>query len=467
MSDHRESYESVDRFSEYIRQRLKTYPVAPDRDCWDEIEARLQQRQRRQRDFPSFRIGLLLIAASLLTAVFVINHLLIKEEPSAYRKENPTETAFAAGTDDAVAMNKQTVPDSRIPATEQPVDKQHPNVVDESGTKSDAFCESGINPDLVSKAEAKPDALAEAGTKPDALREAEAKPDAEDRREIAGRETPPPTDNQQPDPKAENTPNQATTTTGPEPPARRFENRIAYHRTPDENKRNNRPERQLSAGFSPVGGLSSFGSFLNARDNRYNVSAAPGDNYDDSPGTGTGTGPDASPEEQIVDVKPSIPFSVGITMRRKWNRTLGIETGLVYTRLSSDLVVDRAGSHYDAVLILHYVGLPVNLTLQLWEHERFGLYASGGGMVEKGLRSVLKQKTPLFPAEMNRDRVNRISGLQWSLQGSIGLSYHLYREMSLYLEPGLSYYFDGKQPLSKRTQDPLNFNLRLGLRYDF
>ncbi|MDR0393522.1 MAG: PorT family protein, partial [Tannerella sp.] len=270
----------------------------------------------------------------------------------------------------------------------------------------------------------------------------------------------PPTDKQQPEPKAEKTPDEATTS--PEPPAQRFENKTAY-RMPDKNKRNKRPNRQLSAGFSPVGGMSS----LNTRDMLYyghSPDYAVGD-----PGIGTppGTGTDASPKEQIVDVKPSIPFSAGITVRRKWNRTLGIETGVVYTRLSSDLVVDREGSRYDAVLILHYVGVPVNLTVNLWEKNRFGLYASGGGMVEKGIRSVFKQKTILFPVRMMNDQVNRIPGLQWSLQGGLGISYRFYREMSFFLEPGISYYFDGKQPVSKRTEDPLNFNLRLGVRYDF
>ena len=139
----------------------------------------------------------------------------------------------------------------------------------------------------------------------------------------------------------------------------------------------------------------------------------------------------------------------------------------MYTRLSSDLVIEGNRHSYDAVLNLHYLGVPVNLTIDLWEKNRLSLYASGGGMVEKGLRAVYKQKTLYWDDFTKKNRTGRISGLQWSLNGGIGISYKFYREMNLYVEPGISYYFDCDQPVSRRTEDPLSCNLRLGIRYDF
>lgn len=60
-----------------------------------------------------------------------------------------------------------------------------------------------------------------------------------------------------------------------------------------------------------------------------------------------------------------------------------------------------------------------------------------------------------------------ISGVQWSLNGSVGVSYRLYREWSLYLEPRISYYFNNDQPVSIRTENSVIIGLGAGFRFEF
>jgi len=148
------------------------------------------------------------------------------------------------------------------------------------------------------------------------------------------------------------------------------------------------------------------------------------------------------------------------------NDRFGIETGLVYTYLSTGFVVNGP-QYYAADLNLHYLGVPVNFVVNLWDKKSWSFYASGGGMVEKGLQSVFKREG--FMVYDNKSSIDKssISGLQWSINGGLGISYLFLKDMSLYLEPGFSYFFDCDQPMSKRTDDPFIFNLRVGLRYDF
>jgi hypothetical protein len=438
MSDNRESYNPADRFSEHFRQRLKTYPTVPDKGCWDEIEARL----RAKRTFSTLRFGAS-VAASILIAICVLTHLLIKkdrevEENLAYhekysiehpvtKKEKPTEKRFVTDTGAvAVAVDKPIDPEHRIPAAGKTAGKPPLDAVDEAATE----------------------------------------PQVDTPGEVIMRDTSVVTDGRQPDIKEENEPDE-TSGARAEKHYRTFDDMTAYN-MPDKNRRAKRRGWQIAAGFSSFGGFSSSNPFADkaqASDpgSIYNPGDAEGplfaDGEDDDPGELS--------QEKITDVKPAIPFSAGIMLQKRWNKTLGIETGLVYTRLSSDLAVESAIDRYDAVLNLHYLGVPVNLTVNLREKDRFCLYVSGGGMVEKGIRSVYKRKTPLWNNLMIKDRSSRISGLQWSLNGSVGISYNFYKDMNLYIEPGISYYFDCNQPVSRRTEDPLSFSFRLGVRYDF
>lgn len=66
-----------------------------------------------------------------------------------------------------------------------------------------------------------------------------------------------------------------------------------------------------------------------------------------------------------------MPVSVGVTVERKLNDYLGIETGLLYSNLRS------AGQH------LHYLGIPVKINVTLLDTKKVDLYATVGGIIDK------------------------------------------------------------------------------------
>ena len=123
-----------------------------------------------------------------------------------------------------------------------------------------------------------------------------------------------------------------------------------------------------------------------------------------------------------------------------------MESGLSYTRLSSDITTIVEDKATVTEQRLNYIGLPLNISYDLWKNRRFGLYVSAGGMIEKSLDT---------------------SPWQFSLNGAAGAEYKLTDFFSLYAEPGLGYYFKDGSSIPTIYQDhPLNFNLSFGLRFN-
>lgn len=170
--------------------------------------------------------------------------------------------------------------------------------------------------------------------------------------------------------------------------------------------------------------------------------------------------------ESYPEVSYSLPISFGFTVRKRLNDRIGVESGLIYTYLSTRF---RQTGRYNTEVRsnLHYLGIPLNLIVNLWDHPRWNIYFSAGMMVEKGIQAVYNQRKTSVDQMDNRTVKEGIRGLQWSANASVGAAYRVYRDWSLYLEPRFSYYFDSDQPVSIRTDKPLGFGLNAGVRFEF
>jgi len=173
------------------------------------------------------------------------------------------------------------------------------------------------------------------------------------------------------------------------------------------------------------------------------------------------------PEDEFSDIDYSLPLSFGIAVRKDINKILGVETGLTYTYLSTTM--KKAGTpHYQAKQEIHYLGIPLNLVVYLWNDPKWNVYLSAGGMLEKGLKGIYTQDMYLNGQKADDTRTrSSVDGVQWSLNASAGVSYSFYQGWGLYVEPRISYYFDNDQPISIRTEKSTVFGLGAGLRYKF
>ncbi|MBR1719828.1 MAG: PorT family protein [Phocaeicola sp.] len=153
-------------------------------------------------------------------------------------------------------------------------------------------------------------------------------------------------------------------------------------------------------------------------------------------------------------------------MRIYLDRHWALETGLMYTQLSSEMWNNSNGSRFKQEQTLHYVGVPLKLNRTLWENKWIDLYASAGGAVEKNVSAKIKTAYSSSDNAVNKNSVDLdIDRLQWSVSGGVGAQFHLTDKLGAYVEPGINYYFDdGVDIQTIRKEHPLNFNLKLGLR---
>lgn len=113
------------------------------------------------------------------------------------------------------------------------------------------------------------------------------------------------------------------------------------------------------------------------------------------------------------------------------------------------------------------VCVPVNLVINLWDNPDWNVYVSGGGMIEKGVRSIYHVEAYGLDEHKSATYRSGIDGLQWSLNLSVGVSYRFYRDWSLYLEPRYSYYFNNNQLVSYRTENMTLIGVGAGVRFEF
>lgn len=172
------------------------------------------------------------------------------------------------------------------------------------------------------------------------------------------------------------------------------------------------------------------------------------------------------PIDEYSSVRYSVPISVGFNVKKELTNRISIETGLIYTYLSSELMY-RGSSRKESRLNLHYIGIPVNLVVGLWEQNSWEVYLSGGFTVEKGVRATLRQKEHFSDGIVHTTIRSGIPGVQWSLQVSPGVSYAVSRHWKLYAEPRFSYFMDNNQPISSRTDIRWTIGIGAGLRYQF
>ncbi len=167
----------------------------------------------------------------------------------------------------------------------------------------------------------------------------------------------------------------------------------------------------------------------------------------------------------------SIPITVGAGVRFSFGNGWSLGTGVNYSRLERTFRGVYSEAHEGKVTktvngdihnTVHYVGIPVNVYRDLFDGGNVDLYAYAGGAVEKGLVNSfrIQDKSGIIR------HGERVKGAQLSANIGLGVRFALADNLGLYVDPGLTYYFDCDQPLSIRTQQNLMMSLAVGLRVD-
>ncbi|MDO4190113.1 MAG: porin family protein [Bacteroidales bacterium] len=187
----------------------------------------------------------------------------------------------------------------------------------------------------------------------------------------------------------------------------------------------------------------------------------------------SGDGPVYLPPQTQEEMQNDLPFSLGLSVAipiaKRWDVITGIDYSYMHSQRTTNNVSTRSSvqSDYD----LHYLGIPAQISYRIINRNFINFYVSLGGKAEKGLTRVEKKS---FMDENNQwvgssDKTHtKVPGMQWSVGGNLGVSLKLYKGLSFYIEPGLTYYIPNArnpQPTSLRTDNPLFFSLSGGLRF--
>lgn len=164
----------------------------------------------------------------------------------------------------------------------------------------------------------------------------------------------------------------------------------------------------------------------------------------------------------------SLPVSVALSFRKKLGLHWGLAAGMQYTFLSSE---SSLGEHSEWISRqkLHYVGVSLKLDRTLYSTRTFTFYAAAGGTVEKSVSGKLEQEFIIKGEKVYSCNESwNVKPMQFSLNGTLGAQYNATSTFGVFAEPGVGYYFDNHSDIwTIRNEHPLNFNLQVGVRWNY
>lgn len=168
-----------------------------------------------------------------------------------------------------------------------------------------------------------------------------------------------------------------------------------------------------------------------------------------------------------TEYKHRLPVRVGLNVAYRLTDRLSVETGVSYTRLSSDMKDGTKDNYSSGSQKLDYIGVPLNVKYRAFGYRRLSVYASAGLLTEKCVSGKTTHEY-VISGEKKKHEAEDVAAKPWqlSVNAALGAQFDVLRNVGVYVEPGVSYYFDDRSPLSTIYKEkPLNFNLNLGVRY--
>lgn len=160
-----------------------------------------------------------------------------------------------------------------------------------------------------------------------------------------------------------------------------------------------------------------------------------------------------------VKAKHYQPIRVGVSVRVPVGHRWSLQAGVNYAYLKSEFKDVVRPKDVVGTQTLHYLGVPVSVSYDVWDTRRLNVYAAAGGEVEQLVKGTYKSGA-------GDERVKERRPVM-SVNAAAGAAFKLSQSISLYAEPGLSYHFkNGSGVESAYTDRPLGFSLNVGLRWN-
>ena len=163
--------------------------------------------------------------------------------------------------------------------------------------------------------------------------------------------------------------------------------------------------------------------------------------------------PQSIPRESFP-IRHSLPLSFGLKISFFPASRVALTSGLELSVYNSVRTVPDLGGQRQRV---HYLGIPLKADWVAWQAGRFSVWLGAGGKVDRCVR-----------ARVNNKAVQD-NTLNWSVMADASLQFALTKNLGLYIQPEVSWFFKPADPVFQtyRTEHPLMFTFGAGFRIGF
>lgn len=160
------------------------------------------------------------------------------------------------------------------------------------------------------------------------------------------------------------------------------------------------------------------------------------------------------------------PIKIGVSAQYLIDDRWSVLSGLTYSELISTFTEETVVSTKTTEQTLHYVGIPIGVAYSLWRSNYFNIYVTAGAEVEKLVKG--KSVTRSIDIDHTAPPISKNLSerkLLFSARAAAGLAYKPVKTVSVFVEPGLEYYFKNQGDIkSSYTDRPLGGNVNVGIR---
>ena len=158
-----------------------------------------------------------------------------------------------------------------------------------------------------------------------------------------------------------------------------------------------------------------------------------------------------------------MPVTVSLSVAKRFNSILSLESGLRYTYLHSTYESGKNESHCN----WHYIGIPLKLNINTYSKGIMSLYGSIGASVNFPVYSHGVLRTG-FNSSGEVPVGDLDARVMWAVSASYGISLRLQKNVSVFLEPTLQYMPKVNTNVPNYwTEESWNFALPLGIRFNW
>ena len=161
-----------------------------------------------------------------------------------------------------------------------------------------------------------------------------------------------------------------------------------------------------------------------------------------------------------------MPVTWSLALKYKLNHSWGLETGLNYSKLTSEFEMGEDGNKIEQRQTIHYLGIPVKGLFNIYDGKAWSLYGSAGLVTEIPVHAPLYSNYYVQGLYQASEKTNIRAPWQFSTTFGLGMQYHLTPYIGIFVEPSLQYYIPMHTDIETyRTEHPFTFSLPIGIRF--